>query len=356
MSPQQNESTSNTLNAPISNDENANPNTNNTNNNKRERDDDESDDQPIPPPLKKRKTKADRRFDLTLEDIKKMTPHTKIDMVCEILKEIGNKMSDPKQENAFIRFAHCLFDGKDYAFEDMIPEDVVNGLAHTFRRYGRHLGHMIDYHADMDDDYFVLYLSHFVDINELQIKLTENALYVREELNVSKTVYNNKITKWYKSIRNMFYGAIDIYPPQKMIDKQFEEKMEWLKFKDIKVNDKVVGLRWTLDHIYRKQLTTSYIRDSMDWYQIVDKQNRDQVIIQRLVHSKVPTDGVLFRSSKRGNIATTFHNTCVHGTGLSYQFADIIALSNLAEGYSKSHFHQQPLERNITHLHQLGSM
>eukprot|EP01083_Nonionella_stella_P081107 223261_1 len=64
MSPQQNESTSNTLNAPISNDENANPNTNNTNNNKRERDDDESDDQPIPPPLKKRKTKADRRFDL----------------------------------------------------------------------------------------------------------------------------------------------------------------------------------------------------------------------------------------------------------------------------------------------------
>ena len=62
-----------------------------------------------------------------------------------------------------------------------IPSTVTQGMANTFRRYGAQL----------------------VDTLELQNKLTSNALSMRQHFNISGTVWNTQIRKWYKPIKDV---------------------------------------------------------------------------------------------------------------------------------------------------------
>eukprot|EP01083_Nonionella_stella_P025746 70908_1 len=81
-----------------------------------------------------------------------------------------------EQENAFIQFSHHLFNGTHYCIDGNIPENVVSGIADAFHRYGSHLAQVIQYHRNMDSDYFYLYLSQFLNVMECQEKLNQKCI------------------------------------------------------------------------------------------------------------------------------------------------------------------------------------
>ena len=152
----------------------------------------------------------------------------------------------------------------------------------------------------------------------------------------------------------MFHGKIQIFPAMSVVDERFENKMKWLKLKSIfDRKGSKIGLNWRLSDCIRKQLMTPTIRRGMKWFSVV---GNDRTKVKYLSYGKCPTDAVAFRSTKRGNVATTYTNCCIPGTAFSHKCADLIGLTNLKEGYINSVLHQRPIDKMIKKQHHIGEM
>ena len=157
--------------------------------------------------------------------------------------------------------------------------------------------------------------------------------------------------------KQLFQDQLEIFPMSKVVDAAFKSKMKWLQLNPIKdETNKQIGLLWSLSDCIRKQLDTPSIRTAQKWYSVVDKTDNSKVIVDYLMYSKVPTDTVVFRSTKRANTASTYTNCCIDGTALTYKCADLVALSNVSEGYTTSILHQRPIDKQIKVLHYVGEM
>ncbi len=70
-----------------------------------------------------------------------MATRDKVDLVYQLIQEIGTKLSDKDQdivqENIWIQFSHYLFNGTHYCCNGDIPENVVTGMAHAFSNGSR---------------------------------------------------------------------------------------------------------------------------------------------------------------------------------------------------------------------------
>eukprot|EP01083_Nonionella_stella_P300700 1028006_1 len=228
-------------------------NTNNTNNSaqknrKRRRDKEEVDERDAPPSKKSRTNSKQRRHrgsnrrhyklstSATMDSIQRVGIDKKIKLLYQLTRDIGDKLhkKESKQEDIFIQFAHHLFDGTRYATDGTIPPNVIHGLGDVFRRYGHHLAELIEYHRQLDPDYFVLYLDKFLDFDECQSKLNENALYLREHFGISTKKWDRKIRKWYADIKKIFHGHLEVFPQNQVMDNLFDTNMEWLNLVPIK--------------------------------------------------------------------------------------------------------------------------
>ncbi len=153
----------------------------------------------------------------------------------------------------------------------------------------------------------------------------------------------------------MFNDSIEIIPPISVVNKQFQKKINWLQLQPTYDRQNTrIGLSWRLSDCIRRQWMTSPIRRAQKWFRIVSNDN--DVKVKYLSYGKCATDAVAFRSTKRGNIATTYSNCSVRGTAFSSKYADLISLTNLKEGYANSVLHQKPVDEMIKLQHHVGEM
>ncbi len=138
----------------------------------------------------------------------------------------------------------------------------------------------------------------------------------------------------------MLYNKIEIFPTYTKIDDAFRTKMTWLNLEPILDSDnKRIGLLWPLSDCITKQLLTPTIRQAQKWY-CLKRKSDNKTLVDYLSYGKIPSDAVKFRSVKRYNIASTYTNCCVEGTGLTYKCADLVGISNLNDGYITSPLHR----------------
>eukprot|EP01083_Nonionella_stella_P267300 903105_1 len=216
-----------------------------------------------------------------MDSIQRMGIDKKIKLLYQLTRDIGDKLhkKESKQEDIFIQFAHHLFDGTRYATDGTIPPNVIHGLGDVFRRYGHHLAELIEYHRQLDPDYFVLYLDKFLDFDECQSKLNENALYLREHFGISTKKWDRKIRKWYADIKKVAHAyimsienrkcnesknfvdiddfCVELVAQAKKAEEYFNRKVDWkilimfiARFACMKANDTDISFKhWKVDDL-----------------------------------------------------------------------------------------------------------
>eukprot|EP01083_Nonionella_stella_P033864 92666_1 len=146
-----------------------------------------------------------------MDSIKRISIQNKIDLVYQLTRDIGDRFEkqESKQEDIFIQIAHHLFDGTKYTADGIIPSNVINGMGDVFRRYGHHLSELIEYHRQLDPDYFVLYLAKFLDFDECQSKLNENAYLSNSTNHQDPDHLKNHVTIAVIDINNVLINVVN---------------------------------------------------------------------------------------------------------------------------------------------------